>query len=124
MNKDDSPHSSGSPVSNLDKSVVLNEPYNKNHIYAEKKRRQNISKGFDSLRTLINGANSGHKVQLRVNLNKIKFDENKFFSQISNARLLQKSYEHIKQMKILRTTFEHKIKTLKLELKALNESIR
>lgn len=61
LNKNEHRTSSVHPVSHT--SVSASETYNKNHIYAEKKRRQNIKQGFDSLRTLINGANpGGHKV--------------------------------------------------------------
>lgn len=63
-----------SPVSSSDKSSISNEAYNKNHIYAEKKRRQNIKQGFDTLRTLINTSSPGHKVYLmHALLNKIEW---------------------------------------------------
>uniref|UniRef100_A0A336LLU7 CSON002379 protein n=1 Tax=Culicoides sonorensis TaxID=179676 RepID=A0A336LLU7_CULSO len=96
---------SESSSSSSGRSVISTIEYtsHKSHIHAEKKRRQNIKQGFVALRELIYGPNPGTK--------------------ISNARLLQKSYDHIKQIKNQREIFDTKIKSLKLELRTLNQSI-
>ncbi|XP_063704233.1 carbohydrate-responsive element-binding protein-like [Culicoides brevitarsis] len=91
-----------SPVSS-DRSSISEASSRVTHIYAEKKRRQNIKQGFDALRGLIGGTNGGYK--------------------ISNARLLTRSRDHIKNLKNERSTNEQKIKALQMELKSLNASI-